>query len=167
MSPPVAPSTADSAMNWTPVCHGRAPSVRRSPISSTRFKTDTSVVLAIPTAPMTRHTTANTMIISSRSPVTLARSDRGSPAATTLNISGASGRKANAIWDATREIVPALVSTSIRARGSSGVPNATTAEFGDDDAEEQLGQPLYRVDNRHLSIRRSNAEPLDPIAGAA
>ena len=56
--PPRVPRTADSVRNWVAICRRAAPRARRSPISPVRSITETSVVFAMPTAPMRSVTAA-------------------------------------------------------------------------------------------------------------
>ena len=69
-SPPSVPSAVDSARNCAAMCRGRAPTARRRPISSVRSSTATSVVFAIPTAPISRLTSARMRNRPCRSPLT-------------------------------------------------------------------------------------------------
>ena len=59
-----------SARNCAAMCRGRAPTARRRPISSVRSSTATSVVFAIPTAPMNRLISARIRNSPARSPFT-------------------------------------------------------------------------------------------------
>jgi hypothetical protein len=88
MTPPMRPRAADSARNCDATCLGLAPNARRSPISETRSSTATSVVLAIPKAPMTSEMPARRMKRLVRSVETLFSREYGSGGAMDRKYSG-------------------------------------------------------------------------------
>ncbi len=113
--PPSVPSAPDSARNCAVMWRPRAPSARRSPISPVRSITATSVVLAMPTVPISRQMAASSRKSWSRSPVTLVRSALGSGGGTALKYPWCAGSRAvGASW-ATCAAAPTAVSTSIFA----------------------------------------------------